>query len=123
MCIFCEIYSQKKSLVHENEYVFSIYDNYPVTKGHLLIIPKRHVSDYFGLTIDEKKAIDLEITYLKDILDAKYHPDGYNIGINNGEAAGQTIFHLHVHLIPRYHGDVKDPKGGVRGVIPNKQKY
>lgn len=123
MCIFCDISKQTDNIIHENEYVFSIYDQYPVTLGHCLIITKRHVVEYFDLSIEEKKAIDQEIMYLKRYLDGKYKPDGYNIGINNGIAAGQTIFHLHTHVIPRYKGDMIDPKGGVRGVIPNKQKY
>ncbi len=123
MCMFCEIKSNPKTIIHENEYIFSIYDNYPVNKGHALIITKRHVEQYFDLVSNEKKAIDQEILFLKDLLDNKYKPDGYNIGINNGRSAGQTIFHLHVHLIPRYDGDVFDPQGGVRGVIPSRQKY
>lgn len=123
MCIFCDIKKNPENRIHENEFVFSVYDNYPVSKGHALIITKRHVETYFELNIDEKKALDQEIIYLKKFLDQKYNPDGYNIGINNGISAGQTIFHLHVHLIPRYLGDVVDPRGGVRGVIPDKQKY
>ena len=123
MCIFCDIYQEKKNIVHENELFFSIYDNYPVNKGHILIIPKRHAESYFELSGNEKQALDDELMSMKTIIDKTYSPDGYNIGINNGQAAGQTIFHLHVHLIPRYLGDMKDPKGGVRGVIPSKQKY
>lgn len=123
MCMFCKIQSNQQTVIHENEYVFSIYDSFPVNKGHVLIITKRHVEQYFDLVSNEKKAIDQEILFLKDLLDNKYKPDGYNIGINNGRSAGQTIFHLHVHLIPRYVGDVFDPQGGVRGVIPSRQKY
>ncbi|MFH2117290.1 MAG: HIT family protein [Bacillota bacterium] len=123
MCVFCDILKNKENLIHENEYAFSVYDHYPVTQGHVLIIPKRHIENYFGLNGIEKTHIDQEIIEVKKILDEKYHPDGYNIGINNGSAAGQTIFHLHIHLIPRYIGDVDNPQGGVRGVIPSKQKY
>ena len=123
MCIFCEILRNQKYVVYENDLVFSILDEYPVSKGHILIIPKRHVNDYFELSKDEKIAIDDAIMWLKERLDHMYHPDGYNIGINNGEAAGQTVMHMHLHLIPRYKGDVKDPKGGVRGVISGKQSY
>lgn len=123
MCMFCEIFKNQKFVVYENAFVFAILDEYPVSKGHVLIIPKRHVKDYFELSIEEKQAIDESIAWLKERLDSMYHPDGYNIGINNGEAAGQTVMHAHVHLIPRYHGDMKDPRGGIRGVIPEKQKY
>ena len=123
MCMFCEILRNQKFVVYENDLVFSILDEYPVSKGHVLIIPKRHVTDYFEMSKEEKKAMDEAIAWLKERLDHMYHPDGYNLGINNGEAAGQTIMHAHLHLIPRYNGDMKDPKGGVRGVIPEKQKY
>ncbi len=123
MCVFCEILKHQKYVVYENDLVFSILDEYPVSKGHVLIIPKRHVEDYFSLTYAEKAAIDDAIMWLKDCINRKYHPDGYNIGINNGLAAGQTIMHAHVHLIPRYQGDMDYPQGGVRGVIPDKQKY
>jgi len=123
MCVFCDILKDKKILIHESEYLFSIYDKYPVSEGHVLIIPKRHIKDYFELNNIEKRHLDIEISEVKKILDVAFHPDGYNIGINNGLAAGQTIFHLHIHLIPRYTGDVDDPRGGVRGVIPSKQKY
>lgn len=122
MCIFCEILKNQKYVVYENDLVFAILDEYPVSKGHVLIIPKRHVSDYFSLTLDEKKAMDEAITWLKERLDHMYHPDGYNLGMNNGEASGQTVMHAHMHLIPRYKGDTKDPKGGIRGVIHEKQK-
>ncbi len=123
MCIFCEILKHQKYVVYENDLVFAIEDEYPVSKGHVLVIPKRHVSDYFELTKDEKIAIDEATMWLKETLDKMYHPDGYNIGVNCGEAAGQTVMHVHVHLIPRYKGDVEDPRGGVRGVINDKQKY
>jgi diadenosine tetraphosphate (Ap4A) HIT family hydrolase len=123
MCIFCDIYRTNNNLIYEDSLVFSIYDNFPVSKGHVLIITKRHVEDYFLLTKEEKISIDKAIMYMKSFIDLNLKPDGYNIGINNGAVAGQTIPHLHVHLIPRYQGDVENPKGGVRGVIPRKQKY
>ena len=123
MCIFCDIYRTNNNLIYEDSLVFSIYDNFPVSKGHVLIITKRHVEDYFLLTKEEKISIDKAIMYMKNFIDLNLKPDGYNIGINNGAVAGQTILHLHVHLIPRYQGDVENPKGGVRGVISNKQKY
>lgn len=123
MCIFCDLYREKKNIIHENELFFSIYDNYPVNKGHVLIIPKRHIESYFELSSHEKRLLDDELCEMKNLIDSNYTPDGYNIGINIGRTAGQTIFHLHVHLIPRYVGDIENPQGGVRGVIPSKQKY
>lgn len=109
--------------VLENDLAFAIYDKYPVNKGHMLIIPKRHTANYFDLTMEERLAIDELLFQGKQLLDETYSPDGYNVGINCGEVAGQTIFHVHVHLIPRYKGDMEDPRGGVRGVIPGKMKY
>lgn len=120
-CIFCN--NDKLEVVMENKYSFAIYDKYPVNKGHLLIIPKRHVSDFFDCTMEERKSFNYLLEQAKELLDLEYNPSGYNIGINCGEAAGQTIFHVHIHLIPRYNGDMVDPRGGVRGVIPDKQKY
>ncbi|WP_244895423.1 HIT family protein [Evansella clarkii] len=118
-CPFCTI--DEKFL--ENDLAFAIFDKYPVSKGHLLIIPKRHVSDFFDTTLEEREAFNELLEKGKSLLDEKYRPEGYNVGINCGETAGQTIFHVHVHLIPRYEGDMKNPAGGVRGVIPEKQKY
>lgn len=118
-CIFCQI----NEIVLENELAIAFFDKYPVNKGHLLIIPKRHVEQYFDLTEQERGVMDQLIFQGKMMLDEQYKPEGYNIGINCGEVAGQTIFHVHVHLIPRYNGDMEDPRGGVRGVIPDKQKY
>ncbi|MBU9723818.1 MULTISPECIES: HIT family protein [Bacillaceae] len=119
-CIFC---TKNLEIVLQNNLAFAIYDKYAVNKGHLLIIPKRHVSDFFETTFEEREAINSLLEDGNRLLDEKFQPDGYNIGINVGETAGQTIFHVHVHLIPRYTGDMKDPRGGVRGVIPEKQKY
>lgn len=121
MCLFCNQNDLK--IIYQNTFVYAIYDGFPVNPGHTLIITKRHVSNYFDLTIEEKQSIDGALMYVKSKLDKEFHPDGYNIGINNGEAAGQTIMHLHVHLIPRYHGDTPQPRGGVRGVIPGKMSY
>lgn len=109
--------------VLENDLSIAFYDIYPVNKGHLLVIPKRHVEQYFDLTIEERRAIDSLLFEGKALLDKEHNPEGYNIGINNGEVAGQTIFHVHVHLIPRYKGDMEEPRGGVRGVIPDKRIY
>ena len=122
-CLFCDLVKHKEKIIYENDKFYAIYDSFPVNLGHVLIISKRHVLDYFGLSEQEIKALDQAIREVKAITDKLYKPNGYNIGINNGEAAGQTIMHLHVHLIPRYLGDCKNPRGGVRGVIPEKQKY
>ena len=118
-CVFCQI----NNIVLENDLALAFSDKYPVNIGHLLIIPKRHVEQYFDLTKQERTAIDQLLFEGEKMLDEQYQPDGYNIGINCGEAAGQTIFHVHVHLIPRFNGDMEDPRGGVRGVIPEKQNY
>lgn len=118
-CVFC----QMKDYILENELAYAIYDKYPVGKGHMLFIPKRHVKDFFDITKEEREAIFELIDEGKKLLDEKYSPDSYNVGINCGEHAGQTIMHVHVHLIPRYIGDIKNPTGGVRGVIPEKMKY
>lgn len=123
MCIFCDYLAKDCDIIFQNEHVFVIYDHFPVSKGHALIMTKRHVKTYFE--INEKELIDLNeaINQMKAILDDLYSPDGYNIGMNCGVAAGQSVMHLHIHLIPRYTFDCKNPKGGVRGVIPGKQKY
>ena len=107
----------------ENELGFVIYDGFPVSKGHCLIIPKRVYPDYFESTEEEVIGLQQLVIETKKIIDEKYRPDGYNVGINCGEVGGQTVSHVHIHLIPRYIGDMDDPKGGVRGVIPSKQKY
>lgn len=112
-CIFCD-YINSNDNIMENELAFAIYDHYPVNKGHVLIIPKRHYASYFDATPDEIMAFNDLIKKVKKLLDGELKPDGYNIGINIGESAGQTIFHLHIHIIPRYSGDVDNPRGGIR---------
>ncbi len=121
-CIFCNL-DQNREILAENDLAIAFYDAFPVNPGHTLIIPKRHVANYFELTEEECVAIQALLKIVKDTVEEKFHPDGYNIGVNVNEAAGQSVFHVHMHLIPRYIGDVENPKGGVRGVIPNKQKY
>jgi diadenosine tetraphosphate (Ap4A) HIT family hydrolase len=113
----------KEKVIDENDLAVAFYDAYPVNEGHVLIIPKRHVETYFDATQDEKNAISLLLARAKEKLDERFHPDGYNIGVNVGAAAGQTIFHLHVHLIPRYAGDVPDPRGGVRKIKKSLVPY
>ena len=123
MCIFCEYLKDKNKIILENELAFAIYDQYPVSKGHMLILPKRHEASYFKLTDYEKKAVDDLLNKAKLKLDITYKPDGYNIGINDGKSAGQTVFHCHLHLIPRYEKDMLDPKGGVRVSSLLNKKY
>ena len=118
-CIFCG----NPDFVIENELAFAHYDSYPVNPGHCLIIPRRHVAEYFQATAEEKTAVWALVDEMKTIIDKQYKPDGYNVGVNIGMAAGQSVPHLHIHMIPRYKGDIEDPRGGVRGVIPHKQKY
>lgn len=101
----------------------AFFDGFPVSPGHTLIIPRRHVASFFDLTDEEVADMLALARRVQTILDKRFHPDGYNLGVNVGLAAGQSVLHVHMHLIPRYAGDVSDPKGGVRGVIPAKQKY
>ena len=119
-CSFC---TPKNNVILETALAYSLFDKYPISKGHTLIIPKRHVSNYFDLSLNEQIACQLNLNKLKEIIDKDYHPDGYNVGINIGNTAGQTIDHVHIHLIPRYKDDVTDPTGGVRNVIPEKGNY
>ncbi|ABI68314.1 HIT family protein [Syntrophomonas wolfei] len=118
-CIFCH---EEEALL-QNELAWARYDKYPVSPGHLLIIARRHVQCYFDSTPKERLALNQLLEEAKKLLDKEYRPDGYNIGVNCGDAAGQTIMHLHIHLIPRYQGDIDNPRGGVRGVIPDKRMY
>jgi diadenosine tetraphosphate (Ap4A) HIT family hydrolase len=121
-CPFCNLDSDRELIV-ESATAFAIYDKYPVSVGHALIIPKRHCADYFELSFKEQSACLFMLNKVKEIISENSNPDGFNIGINIGEKAGQTVDHVHIHLIPRYNGDVEEPRGGVRGVIPTKQKY
>jgi len=118
-CPFCSW----ENAVLRNEFAYARWDGYPVSPGHLLVIPYRHVADYFELAEEEKEGIWQLIDKARDLLREGHSPDGFNVGFNSGAVAGQTVFHAHVHLIPRYVGDSKDPQGGVRGVIPSKQRY
>ncbi|WP_318010978.1 HIT family protein [Clostridium estertheticum] len=120
-CIFCD-YNQSEVIV-ENKLTFAILDHFPVNNGHCLIIPKRHFADFFEATEEEVKAIYSLMHEVKEMFDIQYEPAGYNIGINVGTYAGQTINHLHVHLIPRYIGDVEDARGGVRNLKEAMVEY
>tara|TARA_Y100001951_G_C11270209_1_gene258241 strand:+ start:205 stop:546 length:342 start_codon:yes stop_codon:yes gene_type:complete len=101
----------------------AILDGYPISPGHTLIIPKRHVASYFELLSSERDDLWDLVEQAKAILDKQFSPDSYNVGFNDGPAAGQTINHCHIHLIPRYAGDVADPRGGLRWIIPDKADY
>jgi len=118
-CLFCN----PGELLLENALAYARYDDYPVSPGHVLVLPRRHVADYFDTTLEEKHAMLALIEAAKQLLDGEHAPDGYNLGINCGAAAGQSVPHVHYHLIPRYAGDMENPRGGVRGVIPDRQKY
>jgi len=121
-CPFCEI--PKKRILEEDELCYVIRDGFPVTDLHTLVIPKRHVETYFDLYQPELNSCNRMIQKFKERIEKEDESvKGFNIGINNGEVAGQTVFHCHIHLIPRREGDVENPRGGVRGVIQNKQKY
>ena len=120
-CPFCNPNSERELIV-ESATAYAIYDKFPVNEGHALIIPKRHFADYFDLTFKEQAACVFILNKVKGLISEKFSPDGFNIGINV-KKAGQTISHVHIHLIPRYNGDVEEPRGGIRCVIPNKQKY
>ena len=121
-CPFCKVESERE-IIASSPLSVAFFDGFPVSPGHALIIPKRHVASFFDLSIKEQQDLLNLADRVKQIVEERYHPDGYNIGVNVGEAAGQSIFHVHIHLIPRYQGDVPNPRGGVRGVIPDKQNY
>ncbi len=120
-CPFCA--PDQSQIVFKNDSFYARYDIYPVSPGHILLIPFRHVADFFDLTSSEQQdALNL-IWEAKGHLQKSHKPAGYNIGINVGPTAGQTVMHVHVHIIPRYTGDMDHPEGGVRGVIPGKRTY
>ena len=120
-CPFCTLPSSR--IVKENDLAVLVRDAYPVSPGHSLVIPKRHMGSWFEATEEERKAMLALVDEAKAMIDTELAPNSYNIGINDGPAAGQTVPHLHMHLIPRFEGDVADPRGGVRWVIADKAKY
>ena len=124
-CVFCDITKtiDKDRILFETYNWVAIYDGYPVTPGHVLLIPKEHYETFFDMPPSMRETMGFRINQVKKLLDEKFHPDGYNVGFNCGEAAGQTVMHFHLHIIPRYKGDCENPRGGVRGVIPSKQSY
>ena len=121
-CLFCNVPSSE--YVFENNLAFSTFDSYPVSKYHALIIPKRHVENYFDMSEEEVSSCNKLIKKMRNkIQELDPTVDGFNIGTNSGKVAGQSIMHCHIHLIPRRKNDVDNPQGGVRGVIPSKQHY
>ncbi len=120
-CPFCSL--DPSRIILANDHSMAINDAYPVTLGHTLIIPKRHYASFFEANSDDQAAMFNLLTEVRKVLIEELSPDGFNIGINDGTAAGQTIMHLHLHLIPRYNGDIEDPRGGVRWIMPDKAPY
>ena len=120
-CIFCHTADEK--LVAENALAQAVYDTYPVSPGHTLIVPRRHAQTIWELTPEEYAACFDLVVQSKQILESRHTPDGFNVGVNCGVFAGQSVMHAHIHLIPRYRGDVPDPRGGVRNIIPHKAHY
>ncbi len=121
-CLLCERIGAG-SFISETRLAVAVLDAYPVSPGHTLIVPRRHVADFFSLTEQEQAGLWSLLLPVTRILDRSHHPAAYNIGLNAGRAAGQTVAHVHVHVIPRYEGDVADPRGGVRWVIPERADY
>lgn len=120
LCIFC---SPDRELIAESYHAVAFADGYAVSLGHTLVVPKRHAATIFDLSHDEYEDCFKLVKVVKARLEALHNPDGFNIGVNCGEAAGQTVLHAHIHVIPRYKGDVDNPRGGVRHVIPGKGFY
>ena len=120
-CPFCSL--PKERVWFDSQDSLAILDGFPLTPGHTLVIPKRHVVSVFELPQEELNHLSAVVAKVRKILKAKYQPDAFNIGINDGLAAGQTVTHAHIHVIPRKAGDVPDPRGGIRWIIPDKAKY
>jgi diadenosine tetraphosphate (Ap4A) HIT family hydrolase len=120
-CPFCIL--DPARILAEDELTVVYKDGFPVSPGHTVIIPRRHFATLFDATPEEQNALLVALEKAKAILDERHKPDGYNIGINHGKAGGQSVPHLHIHVIPRYLGDKEDPRGGVRWVLPDKAKY
>jgi diadenosine tetraphosphate (Ap4A) HIT family hydrolase len=120
-CPFCTL--PESRIVARSKLSMTIRDGYPVSPGHTLLIPNRHVVDWFDLNAEEVADLLTATRDAKIVLDSELHPDGYNLGVNAGAAAGQTVMHVHLHLIPRFIGDSRDPRGGVRHCIPHRGHY
>jgi diadenosine tetraphosphate (Ap4A) HIT family hydrolase len=121
-CIFCDKIRAGEALAKDATAV-AFADTSPLTPGHALVVPRRHEPDFLALSADELAAIWRLVAQVRAILERQHRPQGYNLGVNVGEAAGQTVGHAHLHLIPRYAGDVDEPRGGIRWIIPDKAKY
>ncbi len=121
-CPFCQRV-QRGDFLASNDLAVAFLDAYPLNPGHALIVPRRHESDYFALSQAERRAMSLLVDEVRSSIQEQHQPDGYNIGVNAGAAAGQTIEHAHIHVIPRYRGDVEDPRGGIRWVLPENAPY
>jgi diadenosine tetraphosphate (Ap4A) HIT family hydrolase len=120
-CPFCDL--EKPRICLENEFAAAFLDGFPVAKGHTLVVPTRHVVSVFDLSEEEQAALWRLVALVRGKLMAELKPDGFNVGVNDGPAAGQTVMHAHVHIIPRRKGDVADPRGGVRWIVPGKAQY
>jgi diadenosine tetraphosphate (Ap4A) HIT family hydrolase len=120
-CLFCQ--PDPTRIAFETDRFIGLWDGFPVSPGHLLVIPRRHIPTWFDATAEEQVALLQGIEMARQEILRRHQPDGFNIGINDGPAAGQTVPHLHIHLIPRYQGDLADPRGGVRWIIPEKADY
>lgn len=120
-CLFCTL--PESRIVARTSRALVVRDGFPISPGHTLVIPVRHIGSFFEIDDDERRELLELLAEQKRILDTEYRPDGFNIGINDGAAAGQTVPHLHIHLIPRFKGDRPDPRGGVRWIIPEKADY
>jgi diadenosine tetraphosphate (Ap4A) HIT family hydrolase len=121
-CIFCGERGRDDALA-ANELAIAFPAGFPVSPGHALIVPRRHEPDFFSLTAEEQAALVALVNPVRAVLDEQYRPDAYNLGVNAGKAAGQTILHAHLHVIPRYAGDVAEPRGGIRWVLPETARY
>jgi ATP adenylyltransferase len=119
-CIFCQ---HERPILAQSGLSVAFLDNFPISNGHALVIPKRHVESLWEMTTDEYTDAFGLVRQVKDIIQDKFQPQGFNVGVNCGQAAGQTVFHAHIHIIPRYAGDVENPRGGVRHIIPGKGNY
>ena len=120
-CPFCQVSSER--VFHQGRLVLALWDNFPVSHGHALLIPRRHIPTWFEATPEEQQELTAAIEIARPAILARHQPDGFNVGMNLGAAAGQTVGHLHLHVIPRYAGDVPDPRGGVRWVVPERADY
>ena len=120
-CPFCAV--EARRIIYQGELTVAVMDGFPVSPGHTLIIPRRHIASLFEATTKEQLELLHVLSAVRTGIMQDFHPDGFNIGINDGGAAGQTVMHLHIHLIPRYKGDQPDPRGGVRWIFPDKAAY